>query len=276
MSEEFSGYAIDKEDREFLATLPGGENLLAMRGSYEEVRLDPREILKVENQGQQGACAGHSLSTILEWIYAIATGGERIQLSRAMAYYETQRIDGIRGDNGSTIGGGYKLASTVGLCREAFWQYPRSYDSSRPRNWPEILSDAAINKIVRGVRIRSYDEYRVFVGSGQGGVHNGIAWGNGMNRAVVESFSPGGGGHAIAGLCLSERVDTHSRPYVWIANSWGEQFGSREHPGWQEWSPTAIEQMLRHQWTEMLGLSDMPAAKPRKFSLEDWKARLRS
>lgn len=272
---DFSGYAIEQEDRRYLAALGTGSSLLAMAGTYEEIRLDPRELIKVENQSNQGACQGHDLSSCLEWCGTIATGGKFVQLSRAMAYYETQRIDGIRGDNGSTISGGVKLALETGICEESLWKYPSSYNNARPADYQAVLTNAAQYKAGRAIKITTYDQYRIFLGSGQGGISNGIAWGNSMNRAVVESFSPGGGGHAIAALCLSERVDSKNRPYAWILNSWDVTFGSREHPGWMEWSPTAIEQMLSHQWTEMIGISDMPAQNPRKFGLDDWKKGLR-
>jgi hypothetical protein len=97
-----SGYLINEEDRDFLDSLPS-QDLLFSASDYQEIRLDPRKLIRIESQGQQGACAGHSLSSILEWCYTVATGGEIIQYSRAMAYYEAQRISGIRGDSGSTI-----------------------------------------------------------------------------------------------------------------------------------------------------------------------------
>ena len=270
-----SGYAIELEDRSYLASLPSQEFLFSL-GDYQEIRLDPRKLIKVENQGSQGSCAGHSLSSILEWCYTIASGGNVIQLSRAMAYYEAQRISGIRGDSGSTISAGAKLALETGLCLEPLWAYPARYNNARPSDFQAVLDDAGKRKIRSATKITTYEAYRAFLGAGLGGVHNGIAWGGSMERAVVESFSAGGGGHAIAGLCLSERIDSQGRPYVWIANSWGLQFGSRDVPGWQEWSPNAISQMLRHQWTEMIALSDMAVPKPRKFTAEEWKARLRS
>lgn len=270
-----SGYAIELEDRGYLASLLGTAFLFSL-GEYEEIRLDPRKLIRIENQGQQGSCAGHSLSSILEWCYAIASGGEVVQLSRAMAYYEAQRISGIRGDSGSTIAAGAKLAIETGLCAEPLWAYPSRYENTRPANFQAVVADAGSRKIRSAMKVTSYDAYRKFLGAGLGGIHNGIAWGDGMDRAVVDSFSAGGGGHAIAGLCLSERVDSQSRPYVWIANSWGLQFGSRDVPGWQEWSPAAIEQMIRHQWTEMIALSDMAIPKPRKFTADEWKSRLRT
>jgi hypothetical protein len=264
-----SGYPIELEDREYLKTLENEVRVLAVRGTYTEVRLDPRVLIQTENQLRQGSCAGHSLSSTMEWNYAVATGGKQIELSRAMAYYEVQRIDKIRGDGGSTVGGGEQLSKKVGLCREELWKYPKSYDPTRPPDWDAVITDAANYKIGTSVRITSYEGYRTFLGAGLGGIHQGIAWNDTMNRAVVENFRPGGGGHSICALCLSERVDSQGNPYAWILNSWGQSFGNGK--GWQEWSPTAIRQMLAHRFTVFIGLSDMPNMTPRSYSLEDWK-----
>jgi hypothetical protein len=274
---DFSGYHLgNDEDMDFLPTLPGEQQLLLMRGTYQEVRLDPREVIIVEDQAQQGACAGHSLSSILEWIYTVLSGVTGLQLSRAMAYYEAQRLNNIRGDSGSTISAGVKLAETVGLCREELWKYPSRYNPERPQNYQAVLADAAKFRIGSKTQITSYEGYRTFVGAGIGGVHNGISWGDYMNVKVVEDFTPGSrdGGHSIAGLALSTRTDRDGNPYLWILNSWRRTWGQN---GWQEWSPLAVRKMLRHQFTAMVGLSDMPYQefKPREYSLDDLKKSLR-
>lgn len=271
---EFRGYDPSIEDRAYLRSLFNESRVLAMRGSYKEVRLDPRVVIQVENQSVQGACAGHSLSSITEWVYRIITGELKTELSRAMAYYETQRIDRINGDSGSTIAGGVKLAMSVGLCREELWKYPARYDNRRPSNYEDIVKDASNYKIGASIRITSYEGYRTFLGAGLGGIHQGINWNASMELKVVEQFRPGSrdGGHSIAGMCLSERVDSQGRPYAWILNSWSKSFGQN---GWQEWSPTAIQQMLSHPNTAMVGLSDMPNMVPREYTLADLKKDLR-
>jgi hypothetical protein len=119
----------------------------------------------------------------------------------------------------------------------------------------------------------SYDGVRTFLGSGQGGISIGISWSGEVDRPIVNSFSgTGGGGHAIALLALSERLDTAGKPYVWMLNSWGAGWGNK---GWAEWSANAVEQMLRHRYTACFGLSDMPNVKPREFSLDEWQKGLR-
>jgi hypothetical protein len=267
---DFTGYNPESEDEGFLNSLASGEDVLQLVDSYREQSLDPRQLIRVESQGQMGSCAGHSLSSNLEWIYCIATQGKIVQLSRMAGYILAQEKDGITSDAGSTIGAGVKVAQEIGLPREEFWAYPRSYSRQKPaNNWRD---DAANHKIAKAVRITSFEQWQTWLGSGQGGIHTGISWGSSMNRAVVETFSAGGGGHSVAALCLSDRKDARGDRYSWIANSWSESFGSK---GWQEWSPTAIKQMLQHRFTHFVGLSDMPNVKPREYTLETLKKDLR-
>jgi hypothetical protein len=267
---DFTGYVPENEDRDFLAGLPSGEDVLRLVGSYQEQSLDPRKLIRVENQAQMGSCAGHSLSSNLEWLYCIATRGQIIQLSRMAGYILAQDVNNITTDSGSVVSSGVKVAKEIGLPEETLWPYPPRYTRAKPtNNWRE---NAATFKISRAVNITSWEQWKTWLGSGQGGIHTGISWGNSMNRAVVETFVPGGGGHSIAALCLSERKDINGEPYSWIANSWSESFGNK---GWQEWSPAAVRQMCQHRFTSFVGLSDMPNVKPREYTLTDLKKDLR-
>ena len=267
---DFTGYNPELEDRDFIASLSGGDEVLQLVGSYEEQSLDPRQLIRVENQKAMGSCQGHSLSSNLEWLYCIATRGQVIQLSRMAGYILAQDLNNITSDAGSVVSSGVKVAKETGLPEESLWPYPSSYTRKKPAN--DWKTNATAYRIERAVNITSWEQWKTWLGSGQGGIHTGISWGNAMNKAVVDSFIPGGGGHSIAALCLSDRKDSNGEPYSWIANSWSESFGNK---GWQEWSPTAVKQMCRHQHTSFVGLSDMPAAKPREYSISDLKKDLR-
>lgn len=271
----FTGYDPNKEDVGYLNKLADAGRIMKYFAHLSEARFDPRELIQVESQGSVGSCQGHSLSSVLEWCALLATGGVKVQLSRAMAYYETQRIDGIRGDSGSTISGGIKLATTIGLCLESLWKYTGRYNPARPSNWQEIITSAANYKAGTALTVKEYATGRTFLGNCLGGIHTGISWGGSMSAGVVETFRPGMGGHSICALCLSDRVDKKGEPYWWILNSWGEGFGSREYGGWQEWSPTAIRQMLQHRFTHFVAVSEMPNLKPRDFERQDWIKSLR-
>ena len=278
MTEHIGGWRIDLEyqsDRwqQFQSALANDIPVLAMRGTYRELAIDPRQFMRLENQGSVGSCQGHSISSCVEWCYAIATGGEKIQLSRAFGYYETQRIDGISGDKGSTIQGGIKLATEYGIPEESLWPYSGRYDPRRPQPIEELRQNAEKYKIGKSYNLKSYDAIRTFLGSGQGAVHLGITWNNSVSKPLVETYNgASGGGHAIGLYSLSDRKDSSENPYVWMMNSWGTGWGNQ---GWAEWSPRAINQMMQARWSVFVGVSDMPNVKPRELDVEQWQRGLR-
>jgi hypothetical protein len=278
MKEHIGGWRYDLDHEEhrlekLMAALADDTPVLAMRGTYEEITIDPRAVLKVEQQGQVGACQGQSISSISEWCHCIATGDFRLQLSRAYGYYETQRLDGITGDRGSTIEGGIRLAREFGIPEESLWPYSGRYEPQRPRPIEELRANAAQYRIGKTYKMTSYDAIRTFLGSGQGGIHLGITWNASVGGAVVNNYSgAGGGGHAIGLYSLSDRKDSQGRPFCWMMNSWGLNWGNK---GWAEWSPNAISQMLTARWSVFIGVSDMPHLKPRTFTLNDLKKSLR-
>ena len=112
---DFMGYDPADEDQDFIASLTGSDEIVQMMGHYQEVRLDPRKLIRVENQKSMGSCQGQSLSTNLEWIYCIQTGGKTIQLSRMQAYIMSQDKNNIRSDSGSVVSSGVKL-NPIGCC----------------------------------------------------------------------------------------------------------------------------------------------------------------
>jgi C1A family cysteine protease len=266
------GWRIDLENWDSLSAMTNESSVLAMRGTYQAVTLDPREAIQIPNQKSQGSCQGHAVTTCMEWCCCIASGRADVQLSRAAGYYLSQELDGIRGDSGSTVDAGCKLATNSGIGEEKYWPYPDRYNPQKPSNFNEYVENAKRYKIRATFKMSTYDGIATFLGSGQGAVEIGIGWNSSCDRSVVESYAAGGGGHALAFIALSERKDSQGRNYVWLANSWGTTWGNK---GWSEVSPNAVSQMLNARYTVMIGLSDMPNVKPREYSLQSLKKDLR-
>ena len=276
MSDNFKpgGWRIDLEDFEALNKLEGEKRVLAMRGTYTAVTLDPREVIVIPNQMSVGSCQGHALTTVMEWVYDIATGTADTQLSRAAAYYLSQSDDGIVGDNGSCVGTGVNRAIKFGIGEEKYWTYSGKYDPRKPATYDQYVESALKYRIGSQHKMTSYDGVATFLGAGLGGIEIGIGWNSSCDRALIESYSTrGGGGHALAFIALSERKDSSGKSWVWMANSWGTGWGNK---GWAEVSPAAVQQMLSSRNTVMIGLSDMPNIKPRSFDINDWKSTLRA
>ena len=216
-------------------------------------RVDPTGWMKIEDQRSQGSCQGHALSTGVECVHVLS-GGNIVQLSRACAYYMSQRLDGIRGDQGSTIAGGIKLAEGDGLVLESVWPYPVRYD---PRI-PEGYDQATKWTIANHSPIQSADECIKHIGL-YGAVHIGIMWSDQIDkqvsqRGIIYSYRPGGGGHSVEligytptdwdGKALS---DVH----VMLFNSWSKSWGRN---GVALVSQQALQSMINDRNSVFVGL----------------------
>jgi hypothetical protein len=267
MSDRFTfGYRIDLERHDELAG--GAVDFRSLIDGHFAApdEIDPRPWHRIENQGSMGSCQGHALSSVCEFAYHIATG-EVTQFSPLFAYYATQQIDGLLGrDVGSTISGGMRCAKEFGACPLDAMPYPNPvrYTGRIP---PAAFDAAAPFRIRSHAVCKNYDDVFQFLAAGLGGVEIGISWGAAMtpdSQGLIESFRPGGGGHAVAFLGYSPRIDAQQRKYLWLANSWSENWGER---GWAEVAPRAVDEMARHPHTVMIGLSDLSTPTPRKV---DW------
>lgn len=183
-------------------------------------------------------CQGHALSSVCEIAYYNASKGDIIQLSRWFAYVGTQKIDGIRGDQGSTISGGASLAKQYGICPEEVYPYPRRYTYEIT----QAQYDAAKPyRLKTARRMETVDDVRKWLDGGLGGINIGVRW--------------GGGGHAVA------IIETEGSGFR-LANSWGTSWGDR---GFFSWSEREMSQKLREGYTVAIGLTDMEEVKPREY-----------
>lgn len=262
MSEPFYGYRFELE-----RAIPNCIEMPMSLLSSDEI---PEEInptwLRTENQRNMGSCQGHELSTLGEIAFHYASGGEVIQFSPLFAYYATQKIDGLQGqDRGSTISGGAEVATTLGFCPLEVMPYP---DPVRYK-WelPQKAIDAA-KDFVCGykTRITNYQQGFQFMATGQGGVGIGILWDSSVMKPnsenCIESYRAGGGGHAVAFVGYSKRKARDGRKYWRLRNSWGLDWGD---DGEAEVSPFAIDQMFASRYTVAIGISDLKSPKIRKI-----------
>ena len=215
--------------------------------------VDPSGWTVIENQSNQGACRGHSLSTCIEHLY-VRQGGDVIQLSRACAYYETQRIDNIQGDRGSTIQGGCELAENIGICLESVWPYPSSYRPGRPSGW-----ESSVKYKTQGHSpIRDAEEglkHLAFAGP----LDIGIIWGSEIDQQVgrngiIENYTgSGGGGHAV---CIGGYTNKDwngqslSELHFILYNSWSSRWGK---DGKCLVKQSAFNSMCKHRYNVLVG-----------------------
>lgn len=234
------GWLHEEEDEDWLDSLPQG--LPFASGDYKPVAAfphykPPSEWIKVEDQNGFGSCQGHALSSCVEISYYFETGQE-IQLSRWYAYVRSQLEDGIKGDRGSTISAGGRVAMKYGLPREEFLPYPKKYSQRVPR---EADDDAVHYRVANAVRLHTYDEITDFVAAGLGGVDMGVRWGRGGHAIAVVEVNPDGS---------------------WkLLNSWSERWGNK---GYFTWSKREAKGKCSESYTRAVGITDMVQIQPRE------------
>lgn len=261
----FSGYPIERERRdEIEATATTLPFRLDDFDAPEEI--DPRGWLQIEDQGQVGSCQGHALSSCIEFAYRVDTGGDIVQLSRMWAYLQSQRFDGLLGrDAGSTLSAGLRVAKELGIPFEESFPYPGRYTTQIP---PGLEEEAALFKIQSHVMCRSFDDIYTFLASGAGCVQIGCSWNQSMTpdrNGVIDGFQGGGGGgHSVIFGGYTRETGPDGRPFLWLGNSWSRQWGA---DGWAKVTARTADQIGRHSYSVMQGLSDMASddIHPRSF-----------
>lgn len=194
-------------------------------------------------QGSQGACQGHALAHMAQIVFAQNTGNRR-HFSRAQCYYESQRHDGIRGDRGSTLTGGMKVATEDGIVLEDDWKYPSRYNNARPSNYNELPRV----KFKHSKRMKDADEIWSFLLAG-GVVQTGLTWNGSCERDYADSYSfNGAGGHSTILYGFESGSDDK-----WCIhhNSW-KNWGI-DRSGRSCWSKNFIAGVCKERWSVFIG-----------------------
>lgn len=237
MSKWQFGYNIEAERKEEIIERGTDPTLvlMAMRAAFPQHNPYAAPWLRLNWQGQQGACQGHALAHMAQVICNQAYSVQRT-FSRACGYYEAQRHDRITGDKGSTLSGGRKVASEDGLCLEQDWPYPDRYNPTRPQGFdqlPRIVIPSS--KPIEDAEL-IYDLLEAGAA-----IQTGVNWNASFDVPVSDRHSTAsGGGHStlLYGLNQSNGNIVHH-------NSWS---------GWQqngrnEWTLNFLKQILaRDRW----------------------------
>lgn len=255
------GWRVDLEDRGQLYAGALDASFLQESAAFMAPdEIDHRGWLRVENQGRMGSCSGHAVTTDQEILWYLATGGQTVQLSRMLGYLAGQKCCGLLGsDQGATITGSIRGAREIGCCLEEVFPYPGQYTS----HIPQAALDAAKSHLcAQHAVLRSYDDCFRWLATGTGVIEIGITWDSTLannTSGVIDRL--GGqvyGGHALAVVGYSKRVDDRGRKFLWMVNSHGRGWG-RE--GWAEVAPALFDRWGQTRNSELIGLTDITADK---------------
>lgn len=259
---DFTGYNPELERRDEIANTatPMG---FTMRDFQAPDEVDPRPLVRHDKQFNMGSCGGFGNTNTGEYLWALKTGtvSDERQFSQLFSYLEAQRLDGLLGrDAGSTISSGLKVSKDIGYLPLSELEYKTPY----PSNARTLITDAMRKsagrfKIESHTWLESYDGMFQYLASQCGGCFAGTAWNDSFysRNGTLESisFTRSDGGHAYTFLGYSKRKDSKGRNYIWRLNS--------HNDSWTEIAPSVIDTLCRHNYTSIVGVSDLLTPGPR-------------
>lgn len=282
--EHFTGYRIELEDKEAIASESAPYSQLMSAGEWQEGDLF--SWFHVRNQSQKNSCRGHSLQAASRICYRIAAGSvdldgdgidnEAMQddFSPDYCYYESQRSNNIRGDNGATISGGIPVGK-AGIAREIDLPYQMGYNPGRVTS--AIRERAATWKMRRVSELKTVEECFDWVGTGQGSLDWGTVWPLPFVKGcLVKGLSRNarGGGHAtcpgtlIRGETLMRLVPSLAgevKPDEWVIQVANSHNVTAQFKGFYFVTMEGFADILAHPHTTVIGWSDMTVPQVRKF-----------
>jgi C1A family cysteine protease len=115
---------------------PKSKDYSASRYAEAELpkRVDLRPYLtEVEDQSQTNSCVANAIAGAYEYLgmRILGTAGD---VSRLFIYYNARLIDGIEGDQGSSIATSIQVLQEMGTCPEDLWPYEITQVNSKPHD----------------------------------------------------------------------------------------------------------------------------------------------
>lgn len=240
-------------------------------GTVDPTSMKPNgliDVVTIENQQHENACAGHAITTDAEVCLYLQSGGVvKPQLSRQFAYVNGQKANNITGDNGACLEGCLQSGRDVGFCLEELAPYTGQYYTQFSK---EAYADAKSRTLKSYAAIAALQEAYECIARRVGAIFLGIPCTdeifNSPSNGLLEFYNPSRtGGHALAIVDICDEKDDKGMPYFLLANSWGTQYGFR---GFRKVRPSAFLSMLRCSYTSCYAVSEMSFLKPRY----DWES----
>lgn len=262
---EYTGYLIEKEEREWLEANSLEYKMSFKAGDEKPEVINFSSVIHCEDQRQRNSCCGNAKSTAEEVCWWLKMRTDK-QFSRWFAYITAQMEGGgANGDNGAYIAAAVRASMKLGACPKELFPYPKDNERYSNKITPEQYEAAKEFLIKSQTKIRTYDEWADATLTNKGAFIIGIPWGGLRPDAngVCHDYTGGGGGHA---LCVAggEYWQGTDELCGHIYNSHGPRWGKN---GMAIIRRKAIEKMLKAKWAEWIMISDMETPEPRKI---DW------
>jgi len=256
--EFFSGLIRSDESRQLLSDTATPFGGTANKLEYPP-EFDPRNILRVEDQGRRNSCVGHGYSSCGEACGWLDSGGEfKRQFSRWGCYIWAQSLSGPRpgktwlgADQGAGVDGAVAAAKKWGFCPEEIWPYPAAGSPYSTKVPAGAIEAAAPFRLQTHANIKSYDQGFEWMNQGKGPLLIGIDWTTGLLNNSGEITQSDLRTRLIGGHCVflwGWAADGR----IWLGNSYTVNWGQR---GWRLVRPEVVDLWARQG--DVWGMSDL-------------------
>ena len=200
-----------------------------MRAYLPLVRLPKKidwtaKMSPVRDQGQEGTCVGFATTTGMKEYQEKVDYQKLVILSPRFLYSECKKIDGMPGEEGTTIRAAMQALNTKGVCQEKFWPYQTS-KKNKPLSG--AFSNAKKFRILTYARILNLGELCMSLAT-KGPAVLGIQVFSGMSEAkrgiipLPKRGEESVGGHAICAVGYDNK-----KQLVKFKNSWSPKWGDK-------------------------------------------------
>lgn len=256
--EFFSGLIRNEASREYLANEGRAFGGSAAPLAYPP-SLDPRPIIRVENQGDRNSCVGHGLSSSGEICAYLDSGATlKVQYSRWGCYIWSQSLSGPRpgktwlgADQGAGVDGAVKAAVKYGFPPESVWPYPPASAKYSTKVPAGAVEAAAPTQLLSHINIKSYDQGFEWINQGKGSLIIGVDWTTGLRDNHGDITLSDLNTRVIGGHCMFI-WGYDEDGLLWVGNSHSTSWGGN---GWRKARPEVVDRWARQE--EVYGLSDL-------------------
>ena len=203
-----------------------------------------KEMSPVRDQQTEGTCVGFAVASGMKEYQEFLDYEKLIELSPRFIYSECKKIDGMPGEEGTTIRVAMQVLESKGVCQEKFWPYlPHQKTKAREG----AISNAKKFCIMTYARILNLNELRLSLAT-KGPCVIGVEVFEGMMKTktglvpLPKKGERSIGGHAIAACGYDDEEEL-----VKFKNSWGS-WGDK---GYGYLPYTYIERYMMDAWSSV-------------------------
>jgi len=207
---------------------------------------------RIEDQGDLGSCVGNAATSALEIVTRVPN-----QLSRLMAYYNARAIEGsVPYDYGCYIRDAIKAFKASGCCAESLWPYNIAKFAQRPPMSAYTDARKIQPLVLKYERVTTLTQVKTAIAAGfpvvfgfmvpAYFVSNQVATNGWVRFPTAQDQQIGG--HAVLAVGYDSRLTASPKPYVWVRNSWGTNWGLKGYFKMEERWFTDPSRLVDDMW----------------------------